>query len=176
MQEGRNCWWSQQDGKRDALFNQPKDPKAVQWLQCTFQELNKIKCCLWTLLLQMKPCMQHVGHPKCHPAGRKAEDTPRDNQNASMEVRGRVKVTEHPSKTVAKPVRAQNFLQLLSNFVQVWTSHTLADRNQQECQRKCSSDFPESDPLSPARDPQVNQTFISYLQSQGRSHFCNTNS
>lgn len=114
----------------------------------------------------MKPCMQHVGHPKCHPAGRKAEETPIGDQNASRKVTGGAKITEHPSKTWGK---AWKSTELPSSFVQVSKCHSLADRRQQECQRKSRFGFlilPESCSLSPARDPQVNQTHIRCLQSQ----------
>lgn len=86
----------------------------------------------------MKPCMQHVGHPKCHPAGRKAEETPIDDQNASRKVTGGAKITEHPSKTWGK---AWKSTELPSSFVQVSKCHSLADRRQQECQRKSHFGF-----------------------------------
>lgn len=77
----------------------------------------------------MKPCMQHVGHPKCHPAGRKAEETPIDDQNASRKVTGGAKITEHPSKTWGKAWKSTNFPPALSRFLNATPWLTEGNRN-----------------------------------------------
>lgn len=119
------------------------------------QELNKFKCCLWTLLLA------NTTHVLGTPIVILLEEKLKTHPEIIKMLLWKWEEEERLLSTLQKH---KTSLQLLSNFVQVCECHTLADRSQQECQRKCSFGFlilPESGSLSPAETPKL----IRYLKA-----------